>query len=141
MGDWDPWEHLDQSGYKLVWARLPHVAAAYIPSHQAIVLHPGHTRIEQRSALAEELAHLDLAHEPVDDPVDTARSEQRARRWAAVRLIEFEQLIEVLEWSDEFGQVAELLEVEADLLAARLETLSESEAAKLAERLAAKQFD
>ena len=72
MGRWEPWDGLDESGYKLTWAPLPHVAGAYVPSHQMIVLDPRETATSQRSALAEELAHLELGHHPVNDAIDTA---------------------------------------------------------------------
>ena len=127
MGRWDPWEALDESGYELISAPLPHVAGAYVPSHQTIVLDPRETATSQRSALAEELAHLELGHHPANDAIETARTELRARRWAASRLVDFDQLREVAAWSEDLAQLAEILDVDPDLLSTRIDLLSVEE--------------
>ena len=127
MGNWDPWQQLEESGYTLVWGSLPHVSGAYVPSIQTIVLDPDETSAAQRSALAEELAHLELAHRPNDDPVETARTEQRARRWAAGRLVDFDRLCEAAAWTDDVCQMAEMLDVDPDLVSTRLAYLSPEE--------------
>ena len=127
MGDWNPWEHLEESGYTLLWASLPHVARAYVPALQTIVIDPEETATAQRSALAEELAHLELAHQPVNDSMETARTEQRARRWAAARLVDFDLLCDAFAWTDDLGQVAEMLDVDPDLVSTRIGLLSAEE--------------
>lgn len=120
---WDPWRHLETSGLELMWAWLPHVMAAYVPDHALIILNPEAVSASQRSALAEELGHHELAHFPTPDPTETARMELRARRWAAARLITTESLIEAAKWTTNLSELADELEVDLDLLVERLTQL------------------
>ncbi len=136
MREWSPWEHLDRSAVRLAWARLPYVTGAYVPGVATVILHPESTSTQQRSALAEELAHHELAHEPVADPVALARQELRARRWAAVRLVSAEQILEAVMWTPYLHEVAELLDVDPDLVEIRVELMTLEERRLLEERLA-----
>ena len=141
MRDWDPWGHLDESDADLMWNALPHVAGAYVPDRQLVILHPGKTAITQRSTLAEELANYELDHWPVEDPVETARMELRARRWAAIRLVTVDQILEAVRWTPYLHEVAELLDVDPDLLAVRVELMSDEDRLLLDERLEEKESD
>lgn len=84
-----------------------------------------------------ELAHHDLDHWPVQDPVEEARQELRARRWAAVRLIDVDQILEAVKWTPYLHEVAELLDVDPDLLAVRVELMDDEERTLLEAMLAA----
>lgn len=121
---WDPWEHLGELRleYGLVFAN-----GAYLPEHQAVVLRRGMTRAEERSALAEEIAHHELMHWPTDDPIEAERIELRARRRAAWKLITVESLTEAIHASHSWFEVAEHLEVDPDLLELRVKDMTEDE--------------
>lgn len=136
MAAWDPWGHLEETDLRLIWAPLPHVDGAYDRGRRLVILHPGRTQTAQRSALAEELAHHELGHEPVTDPVETARTELRARRWAAIRLVSFDDLLEAVAVTPYFHEIAEMLEVDPDLLATRVDLCTESEQQLLGEAVA-----
>lgn len=136
MTDWDPWGHLKESDVDLMWSPLPHVAGAYVPERRLVILHPKTTVVNQRSALAEELAHDELDHWPVEDSVELARMELRARRWAAIRLISAEQILEAVIWTPYLHEVAELLDVDPDLLMVRVELMTDDERSLLDEALA-----
>ena len=129
MAEWDPWVHLEREApdVEVVWANLPHTNGAYVPSHRTIVLRNGQTRSAERSALAEELAHHELGHEPVEDPVEVARSELRARRWAANRLITVDRLVEGIVHATTWFDVAEWLEVDPDLLDLYIRDITDAE--------------
>ena len=55
------------------------------------------------------------------------RSSVRSRRWAAVRLVDFDQLCEAAAWSNDLDQLAEILEVDPDLVSTRIDLLSVEE--------------
>lgn len=130
---WDPWRHLEEEGYRLVWGALPHVDGAWVFDCKTIILHPSRTETAQRSALTEELAHAALDHRPVTDPIEMARTELRARRWAAIRLVELGPLMDATRWTTRLDDIAALLNVEPDLVTTRIEMLTEEEQASIAQ--------
>jgi len=136
MRNWDPLGgHLKETDVDLTWSTLPYVDGAYVPDRQLVILHPGTTVVNQRSALAEELAHHELDHWPVEGLIELARMDLRARRWGAIRLIDVEQILEAVRWTPYLHEVAELLDVDPDLLAIRVELMSDEERTLLNERL------
>ena len=86
---------------------------------------------ERRSTLAHELVHAERGDVPCGDPCLDARQERRVDREAARRLIAVEALADALRWTRDPREVAELLDVDVALLAARIEALTPTERAQL----------
>jgi hypothetical protein len=127
---WDPWEAT--SDLTVVEGPCP-VPGVYFPDHHAIVLAAGQSASMRRSVLAEELGHHELGHLPVTNPVELARMEFRARRWAAHRLIDFGDLLGAVVGACSIDEAAELLEVDSDLVRLRVSLLSDEELRMLEE--------
>lgn len=77
--------------------------------------------------LTHELAHHDLGHRPTTNPALADRQEERARRWAAVRLVDLQDLKAALRGADNLVEVAEELQVDPELLEVRLRWLDDNE--------------
>lgn len=85
---------------------------------------------ERRCVLAHELAHWERGPVPCI-PVLAAREEATCDLIAARRLIPLDALAD-LAWCDNLGQAAEELDVTEDVLACRLDHLTDSERDRLA---------
>lgn len=85
-------------------------------------------RARRRCALAHALAHLDLAHTPVGAEYE-AWQEHEADRMAARRLIRIDELADVLRWTRVTAEVAAELDVDEDMLRARVDIIHPSELA------------
>ena len=90
----------------------------------------------QRSTLAHELVHAERGPTPVE-PVLAAREELAVEKAAARSLINVHDLSEALAESDDPLHVAEVLNVDSKLLAARMGHLNPEEIAYLHSRLPA----
>ena len=101
--------------------------SVYVPAIDCIVLHSDLTAVEERTILAEELAHRALDHRPHPSKAEVDRMELRARRWAAVRLVALEDLAEALRVSSNSFEVAEELGVDPELLEVRIRWLTDDE--------------
>lgn len=127
MQEWDPWEHAVETGADVFEMRGAPIPGVYFPSRDAIVIDPSQSAAVQRSALAEELTHRDLDHWPVDNEIENARLEVRARKYAAIRLMSIEALAQAMVAADSWFEVAEQLLVDPDLLMVRVRGLSGEE--------------
>lgn len=125
---WDPW--LEETSVDIYEAPLP-VPGVYLPFDNAILIAKGQTESMRRSALAEELGHHVLGHLPHPNQAEVDRMEERAARWAAVRLVSIGDLMEALRSSDDVFDVAEELGVDPELLEVRIRWLSDDERREL----------
>jgi hypothetical protein len=129
-GMWDPWAAVDEDGVVVGFANL-RIKGAYVPAIDVIVLRHDLGHIEERCTLAEELGHRTLGHKPHPSRAEVDRMEQRAARWAAVRLVTIGDLMEALRSSDDIFEIAELLGVDPELLEVRIRWLSDDEKEEL----------
>lgn len=91
-----------------------------------IVLHPTMTQAERRSTLAHELVHDERQVYP-RDVVLAAREERTVETIAARRLIDLNDLVEVLRWTRHEEEAAEELWVDVPMLLALIRSLTEDE--------------
>lgn len=132
---WNPWRELGRyPEVLLVFAPIPR-PGVYFPDEQAIVVDSRQGRAMRRSAVTEELAHHTLDHRPHPDPIETARLELRARRWALERLIPIEELADALVAWLSLAEVAEALEVDEEMVQQRIDGLDPSARRLLRRRL------
>lgn len=97
--------------------------AALIRRERMILIHSGLTRAERRCALAHEIAHLDAGDRWTRACWFDRRQENRADILAARRLIDLEDLVDVVRWTSATVEMAEQLEVTVDVLVLRGQTL------------------
>ena len=96
--------------------------------NNAIWLDPDLLQVERRCAVQHEQAHIDLGHSSCDDP----REEADAKRMTAVKLIEWDALVEVFRWARTAEEAADELWVTTEVLEDRLRFLHPNEKALLA---------
>lgn len=108
------------------------VNGAYYPQPGVVALRWSLTFVRERWVLAEELAHHQLGHWPLDDPIAWNRIELRAQRRAAVGLIPIETLAAAIRGSVPWEEVADRLAVDLYLLNHRQVDLSWPELVTLA---------
>ena len=105
--------------------------AWWSPAHQVILMAKGLTQRARRTALAHELAHIDLGHAGCHDYPDADRQDQRihseADQLAARRLIPLDRLVYALKWSRDLEEVADELWVEPHVVVTRLDHLHPAE--------------
>jgi Zn-dependent peptidase ImmA (M78 family) len=109
--------------------------ARWYPASQTILLGTHLGQSSRRSALAHELAHVDLGHCGLDGSQDAAKQEREADDLAARRLIGLDDLVEALLWSQDEHELAEWLWVDVDIIRARLTSLSDQERNEIEKRL------
>lgn len=128
-------------------ARLPNIAvtaaslaparAAYVVEHEVIVLDKALEPAVRRSALAHEIAHLDLKHRPTGIPHFDARQERAADRLAARRLIIVNAFVDaILAGANDDISAAEFLDVDARTVETWRASLSSAEVALIQNRIA-----
>lgn len=138
---YNPWRELRAAGDEIVFKQveLPSGVAWWVPRRRVILMEPKLTQVRRRCALAHELAHRHLGHSGqckyADSKRQASRVERAADHWAARRLIEVEDLADVLSWTDDRDEAADELWVTRHLLEVRLEHLHPGEWAKVRQRL------
>lgn len=103
------------------------VKGVYFPDLEGIVLADHLTETQSRTVLA----HYHLGHHRPNSRVELDRLELRAHRWAAVRLVDLQELKAALRGADSIFEVAEALEVDPELLEVRLRWLDDKERREL----------
>ena len=98
--------------------------AAVSRRHQLILINSEMTRVEQRCALAHEIAHFDLGH---GQAIREGFEERQADELAASRLIPLEDLADVLRWALGPEEVADVLNVTPRLVRRRVRALTGDE--------------
>lgn len=127
---WDPWAFAEEERARIGFGQLP-AKGVYVPAIDCIVLQTGLPAAQERSVLAEELAHRTLGHRPHPSKAEVDRMEERARRWAAVRLVSIADVLEALRSADNIFEIAEHLGVDPELLEVRLKWLTDEEQSAL----------
>lgn len=128
----NPWRMLrDFEEVRLRFSNLPDgILGATLHGRKAILLDKRMPYVQRRCVLAHELAHWERGPVPCV-PVLAAREEAACDLIAARRLIPLDALAD-LAWCDNLGQAAEELDVTEDVLACRLDHLTDSERDHLA---------
>ncbi|MDI1289366.1 MAG: ImmA/IrrE family metallo-endopeptidase [bacterium] len=93
-------------------------------------------RAQGRSALAHEIAHLDLRHQKWHVPRVDLRQERDADALAARRLVDVRSLADAYIWTNDDASIAEILNVDISTLHARFAILHPSEEALIEARMA-----
>jgi Zn-dependent peptidase ImmA (M78 family) len=83
LDSYDPFEHADALGIKVLHRPIRTANGLWLPDHNTIVIKTGLRRILERSTLAHEIGHAELGH--VDD---CRKHERQADRYAAAHLID-----------------------------------------------------
>lgn len=100
-----------------------------------ILLEQSRTIAERRSDLAHAIGHLDLEHR---GDTFNRKHEEAASRYAAKMLIDLDDLIEAMQWSDRYASVAESLRIDLPTLLKRLQHLHPAERAAIQRALDAR---
>lgn len=119
------------TGWTLRSAPTPHRGLCHWPT-RTIILDPGLTTPEARSVLTHELVHAERG--PVPRWM-RSREEAMVRAIASRRLVDFARLAEAAAWSQHPLVIAHELDVDADTIHARVETLGDDERAHIDARL------
>ncbi|VXB76606.1 ImmA/IrrE family metallo-endopeptidase [Pseudoclavibacter sp. 8L] len=114
MARWDPYQQARRLKIEVehVDDELDGDLGRWYPHERKIELTTGLLHRTERSVLAHELAHAMLGHPAGDDP----KRERQADRWAALRLIDHDELLEAEVASPDPGQWCVDLEVTPRLL-------------------------
>lgn len=107
------------------------VPAAVWPRRRLILIDHDMPAADQRSHLAHEIAHLDLAH---SDPICEGKEERSADLLAARRLLAIDDLADALCWALCDEEVADVLNVTADVVTVRIQNLTPDEKAYIRAR-------
>ena len=108
---YDPFEHAARLGLAVEYQSLRTARGLWLPDYRTIVLKSGMRRVDERSTLTHELAHVCLGHRD-----DTPKHELAADRWAVRKLITRPNLQEAALISDDPAMWCHELGVNADLL-------------------------
>jgi Zn-dependent peptidase ImmA (M78 family) len=100
---------------------------------RTVWLDAGLSTAERRCTLIHELIHAERGDVPCDHPALERRQERRVEREAARRLVSIDALIEAVRWSRDPHEVAAALEVDLEILGARIEALTQAERVLLAD--------
>lgn len=109
------------------WRSLPDGMRGATDGTSAIWMEPRLLQVERRCTLAHELAHIDLGH--TSKP--TEREERSARRLAAQKLIDWDDLVDAYRWALCMSEWADELWVTVEVLEDRLKYLHPHELALL----------
>ncbi|MCT2182891.1 ImmA/IrrE family metallo-endopeptidase [Brevibacterium casei] len=124
-----PWRELRDRGEGVVLhvTRFTDNRVAATDGSNAIWLDADLLQVERRCAIAHEQAHIDLGHRDCDDP----REESAARRLAARKLVDWDDLVDAYRWASCMAEWADELWVTVEVLEDRLKYLHPHELALL----------
>lgn len=129
--DYDPYDDLKKRPDVSFYCKaLPKEVGGFcLSNNRTIVVSKSISRIERRSTLAEELAHLDLGHFVINGrktPLERLRrvkQEEDAKRLAADRLISDEKMIDFQVIDIPLADVAAELDVAEEFVKKKIENL------------------
>lgn len=107
---YDPYQHAADLGIQVLHRPLRTAHEMWLPDHNIIVVKSGLRRIHDRTALAHGVAHAALGH-----PDDRPKHEVQADRYAAERLIDEDQALELCRWTQDPARIAAELGVSGRL--------------------------
>lgn len=115
-----PWRELrSREHLELAWVNLPPGIRGLTDGSSAIWMESRQLQVERRCTLAHELAHIDLNH----TTKPTVFEERKARRYAAQKLIDWDDLVDVFKWAHNVHEAADELWVTPEVLEDRLKAL------------------
>lgn len=109
--DYDPYEHAQRLGIRVVYRPLRSSNGLWVPEIRTIFLQTKMRVIHERSVLAHEIGHAIMGHRE-----STPRHEVQADRWAARHLINPDELQRAAKASPDPGVWCHELNVSADIL-------------------------
>jgi Zn-dependent peptidase ImmA (M78 family) len=111
MERYDPFAEAESLGIRVEYQSLRTKDGLWIPESNLIILRSKMRVAHQRSTLAHELGHNFYGHED-----DRPKHEVQANRWAAERLIDHNEVVDLMRWSADLSKVASELDVSGRLL-------------------------
>ncbi|WP_231702934.1 hypothetical protein [Tsukamurella asaccharolytica] len=123
---WHPWREARARGHLRISFDAPSAVRGRHGRDGRVELHPTMTQAERRSALTHELIHDERQVYP-RDVVLAAREERTVEALAARRLIDLNDLVEVLRWTRHEEEAAEELWVDVPMLLALIRSLTDDE--------------
>lgn len=137
MTTYHPWRELDTlPGVRVVVTELPEGLWGFYdePTH-TIFIDSALSQAEKRCTLTHEMVHAERQDGPTSTPWHERHREQATNETAARRLIPIDALADVLVWTADVHEVAEVLWVDVDTVQIRLATLTKDEEAVIIERI------
>ena len=110
-GRFDPHLRAEQLGIEIIYGRLRASNALWIPDRRTIILQPRMRVIQERSLLAHELGHAELAHRD-----DRPKHEMLADRYAAENLIDADLFRDLVAWTPDAARLSLELGVTTKLM-------------------------
>lgn len=137
---YNPWADLRQrQDITFGVTRLPWDRGWWVPAERGIVLDDRLSQVERRCVLAHELVHAENDDQPCGRIKGAARvglrQEQRARRQAAIRLVDLIPLIDAAMWCHSIEEMAAELVVDVPTLLDRIACLEDEDRRWIARRL------
>lgn len=111
MGEYDPYQHAEQLGVRVVHRRLTTGTGLWVPDLGTIFIQDGMRVVHDRSALAHELGHADLGHRD-----DRPKHEVMADRYAAENMVDPVQLVDLMAWTPDASRWAHEMGVTTRLI-------------------------
>lgn len=134
-GTWHPWrEARARNWLEIRFGDVGHTTLAGCINGRRIQMADDLTQAERRCTIAHELVHDERRVYP-RDAVLRAREETAVHEIAARRLIELEDLIDVLRWARHAAEVADELWVDVPTLLALVRSLTDDEREWIDEQL------
>jgi Zn-dependent peptidase ImmA (M78 family) len=124
-----PREHAAELGVPIIDYPLRADFGRYVPQLGAILIKPRMRAALERSVIAHELVHAERHESATGVPLLDLRMERNADRVASLRLIDEDELLDLMRWTTDPGRWAVELSVTADLLEARVSQLHRTERA------------
>ncbi|HCS2945774.1 TPA: ImmA/IrrE family metallo-endopeptidase [Shigella flexneri] len=120
----NPWRSLRNLAHvTLHWVHLPDDVLAETDGHKTIWMDPRQYQVQRRCSLMHELVHIERG----DTDGCSDRGERDVEQEAARRLIPMTLLLDQLQWTGDFEELADGIGVDVPMLMARLDGLSEIE--------------
>ncbi|ROS52966.1 ImmA/IrrE family metallo-endopeptidase [Frigoribacterium sp. PhB24] len=129
MSHYVPRQHAADLGVPIIDYPLRADFGRYVPQLGAILIKPRMRAALERSVIAHELVHAERHECATGVPLLDLRMERNADRVASLRLIDEDELLDLMRWTTDPGRWAVELSVTADLLEARVSQLRRTEQA------------
>ena len=129
MSQYVPRQHAADLGVPIIDYPLRADFGRYVPQLGAILIKPRMRAALERSVIAHELVHAERHESATGVPLLDLRMERNADRVASLRLIDEDELLDLMRWTTDPGRWAVELSVTADLLEARVSQLRRTERA------------
>ena len=109
--DYDPYAHADELGLQVLFRPIRSANELWLPDYATIVIQESLRSIHRRSTLTHGIAHMLYGHED-----DRPKHEIQADRYAGERLIDHDELLELMQWTPDSARLANELGVTTRVL-------------------------